>query len=607
MSRTTALPKRSRLISSVSTCKSGAAAVALVVLGFPNIAFCQSGNSGEPSEAIALVDVSVLSMESERVEPRQTIIVRDGRIVEIGAAADVVVPEGARVVAGAGRYVLPGLTDAHVHLEGDGTGVGRARPNFGDGVLYLSHGVTTVINLRGTTVQLDWRRRVEAGELPGPTIYTAGEFVNEPRVTTPEEVEREVAIQVREGYDLIKFHEIADPTQGVTTVGMSRAAYSKMVEAARSAGLPIVGHAPVHLGLDALIAARQPLAHLGAISNVYFLPLASNQAWLTLSAGALLALILIVGLDGAAVLHRAWRSQRQAPASDGLHMRVLASVILTAWLAAFICAALFLPGGPLFDSTALRLVFTALAALAAGLTIWLVAVVIVRWRASTVTARSRTRALVVSLAALVVAVASLVFWVPVAWRSSDAGINRIAMLIADADIPVQTTLVAYDAIGGPGRRQLIRDPAMSYLEPDVRARWIQGAGPPGYRYTAFMQKVAGALHAAGVSLMAGTDAMGFPRIVPGASLHQEFELLIESGLTPHDVLRASTVVPARFLNKQNEFGTVSVGKRADLILVDANPLEGLGVLADPAGVMARGRWFSRADLRGMLATLTTDR
>lgn len=118
-----------------------------------------------------------------------------------------------------------------------------------------------------------------------------------------------------------------------------------------------------------------------------------------------------------------------------------------------------------------------------------------------------------------------------------------------------------------------------------------------------MKKVTAALHRAGVPLMAGTDAMGFPRIAPGASLHHELQLLTESGLTPYEAMRAATVAPAAFLGKSDEFGTIAVGKRADLVLVDGNPLQDIGRLKHPVGVMTRGRWFTRGQLQQMLAEL----
>jgi hypothetical protein len=208
--------------------------------------------------AVAFVNVNVIPMDSERVLPRQTLIVRGDRIAGVGSAPEVSVPSGAIVIDGTGRFVVPGLTDAHVHLEGDGTG-GTTRSNFGDAPLYLAHGVTTVVNLAGAPVHLEWRRRIERGELIGPTIYTSGPFVNEPRVRTAEEVEREVRAQAREGYDLIKYHEIMyqpDPRDNTTT-GLSLASYLRMNEVAREIGIPLVGHAPVNLGLEALLQAPQ--------------------------------------------------------------------------------------------------------------------------------------------------------------------------------------------------------------------------------------------------------------------------------------------------------------------------------------------------------------
>ena len=129
----------------------------------------------------------------------------------------------------------------------------------------------------------------------GPTIYTSGDFVNEPRVNTIEDVQREVDAHVRDGYDIIKFREVMDPsgTFTATSRGLSLPVYQKLNEAAREAGIPLVGHAPVNLGLDALLATRQDLAHSGALSNIYFLPLASNTRLLVVTGAAFLVLIAL--------------------------------------------------------------------------------------------------------------------------------------------------------------------------------------------------------------------------------------------------------------------------------------------------------------------------
>jgi hypothetical protein len=177
------------------------------------------GPASDRPDAIAIVNVQVIPMDRERVVPAQTVLVRGGRIEAVGDADRIVVPAGATTIDGAGRYLLPGLTDAHVHLATDMPWA-PARADFGDAPLCLASGVTTVINLGGSPRELEWRRRVERGELPGPTIYTSGEFVNEAPMRTPEDVEGAVAAQARDGYELVKFRERPD-----TTVGLSLSSY----------------------------------------------------------------------------------------------------------------------------------------------------------------------------------------------------------------------------------------------------------------------------------------------------------------------------------------------------------------------------------------------
>src|SRR5262249_50971415 len=91
----------------------------------------------------------------------------------------------------------------------------------------------------------------------------------------------------------------------------------------------------------------------------------------------------------------------------------------------------------------------------------------------------------------------------------------------------------------------------------------------------------------------GTD-VGNPWLVPGYSLHEELALLVRSGLTPYQALRAATAAPATFLGADS--GTVAVGRRADLVLVGGDPLADVGNLARIDGVMLRGRWLPGADL-----------
>lgn len=104
-----------------------------------------------------------------------------------------------------------------------------------------------------------------------------------------------------------------------------------------------------------------------------------------------------------------------------------------------------------------------------------------------------------------------------------------------------------------------------------------------------------ALHDAGAGLMIGTD-MPNPFVFPGASMHEEMQLHVEAGLRPDQILPLVTSAPARFLGQEGEFGAVTRGARADLLLLDADPERDLAALRAPSGVMAAGRWYDASSL-----------
>lgn len=103
------------------------------------------------------------------------------------------------------------------------------------------------------------------------------------------------------------------------------------------------------------------------------------------------------------------------------------------------------------------------------------------------------------------------------------------------------------------------------------------------------------LHESGVLLVLGTDAgTGGMGIVPGYSIHDELRILIESGFTPYEALKTSTVnagIVVERMTGEGDFGTIEVGKRADLILVRGNPLEDITTIKQPLGVMTSGQWY----------------
>jgi imidazolonepropionase-like amidohydrolase len=111
-----------------------------------------------------------------------------------------------------------------------------------------------------------------------------------------------------------------------------------------------------------------------------------------------------------------------------------------------------------------------------------------------------------------------------------------------------------------------------------------------------------ALHDGGAHLLLGTDAVK-PSVLPGFSLQEELEKFVATGMTPYEAIRAGTSDAARFLHQENEFGVVATGRRADLLLVEANPLEDVKNVSKRAGVMVNGHWLTEDELKQRLATL----
>lgn len=108
------------------------------------------------------------------------------------------------------------------------------------------------------------------------------------------------------------------------------------------------------------------------------------------------------------------------------------------------------------------------------------------------------------------------------------------------------------------------------------------------------------LDAAGAKMLAGTD-FGGQWIVPGQSLHREFDLLARTGIPPLHILRMTTINPAIYLHREAEMGTIAPGKAADLVLLGGDPTTSAANLHRITGVVRGGRWFSRKDLDQIVA------
>ena len=198
------------------------------------------GAATSPATAptLAFVDFNVVQMDGQDVLRRQVVIVRDGFVSRIGPVGVVDVPTAATVVQGDGSaYLVPGLVDAHVHLE-------DAREDLLP--LFLASGVTTVFNLRGDERHLELRARSRDPEFVGPTIFTSGPFVHDGAVRSADEARRTVEAQARAGYDFVKIHG-----------DLSAESYAALMTTARDAGIPVVGHAPRNLPFSAVLEHGQ--------------------------------------------------------------------------------------------------------------------------------------------------------------------------------------------------------------------------------------------------------------------------------------------------------------------------------------------------------------
>ncbi len=111
------------------------------------------------------------------------------------------------------------------------------------------------------------------------------------------------------------------------------------------------------------------------------------------------------------------------------------------------------------------------------------------------------------------------------------------------------------------------------------------------------------LHAANVPFLAGTDTPAGVDVIPGISLHLELQRFVAAGFTPLEALQTATLNPADFYNRRNDFGTVQTGRIADLVLLQANPLDNIANTRKIAGVIADGHYLSSADLEHLRTRL----
>jgi hypothetical protein len=435
-------------------------------------------------------NVNVISMESDRALEGQSIVIKAGRISEIGQNDDVKIPTEAHIIDGSGKYLIPGLSDMIVHTDG----------SENDLLVYLANGVTN-IRIMGEDPPdvLKWRDQINEGKRVGPTMWVwwpqieSNEWDDEAGmerstrrgktyVHTPEEAEKLVAKAASMGVDGIKAHVV-----------VSSEIYQAIVDSAAQYALPYDGHAPVDHNIHSSYRICE-----------------EDDCWDDFMSMGVPALT---------------------------HVEEL--VKLAAWT----------DGVP--------------------------------------------------------------------HTASGETLHQMAQDAANENMAVTTSVFLMQTIidQATDLESILADmPEIKYLHPIVfEFRWAPGpnsyvdlGSQPWYPdYLASIERMLLALNESGVLLMSGTD-VPVPLTVPGFSLHDELETMADVGLSPYDILRTSTYNPALYLGELDEFGTIEVGKRADLVLLEANPLEDIVNTRKIAGVMVRGRYFDRADLDTILDLVVAD-
>jgi imidazolonepropionase-like amidohydrolase len=433
--------------------------------------------------AVAFENVAVIPMDRERVIERQTVVVEDGRIGEVGPAGRVKVPAGATRIDGRGKYLMPGLAEMHGHLPGPQT---PAEVTENILFLYVANGVTVVRGMLGNASHLELRKRIADGGVIGPTLYLAGPALGGNTVKTVEDARRMVREQKAAGYDLLKIQE-----------GLSREVYDAIVQTAREAGIPFGGHVPNDVGVLGAIQARQStIDHL----DNYLEGLEADNSPLKGAEAARRAQELVFYLDDGKMADLARRTREAG-----------------VWL---------VPTMKLWETFFNDQKGEAM-------------------RAAMPEVKHLPRPMVDG-------------WV----KQKDGMVERAL-----------ATILGFETRGKVGARVI-----------ETRLKMLR------------------ALREAGCKFLLGTDS---PQVfsVPGFSIHREMPIWVQAGFRPYEVYVAGTRNVAEYFRATAEFGTIEQGKRADLILLEANPLAEAANTAKRAGVMVRGRWIPEPEIQGRLARM----
>jgi imidazolonepropionase-like amidohydrolase len=212
--------------------------IAIATLLFAVVALSARGLM-QQEPVVVFERVNVIPMDRERSIADRTVIVREGRIVEIGAPNAVTVPAGATRVDGRGKFLMPALAEMHAHIPTDRAEAERVL------FMYVANGIGTIRSMLGDPSHFTLRARATRGEIVAPTMYLSGPSFSGQTTPSPGAATSRVVEQKKAGYDLLKIHP-----------GVPRDAFDALAKTADSQGIRFAGHVPAAVGLQRALEAR---------------------------------------------------------------------------------------------------------------------------------------------------------------------------------------------------------------------------------------------------------------------------------------------------------------------------------------------------------------
>lgn len=458
------------------------------------------GCSRQRPPVLAITHVTVIDATGAGPRRDMTVVIENERIALIAASSTLSLPSNARVLAATGKFLIPGLTDMHVHLTGAGEPEGSRRFML---PMLVANGITTVRDMGGYLESLEpLRREIREGKRVAPQIFFAGPYLdgNPPSfqpslvVNNAADADKEVHELIGRGVDFIKVQSI-----------LGRDAYFAIAAACKRERIPFVGHVPDRVtAAEASDAGQHSIEHLTGVLRAC----SSHEKRLMREQ-----------------FYVPRRKQTQAQS----HARQVA------------------------------------------------------WQRELL----RTQSEKFTAALLEEFVHNQTWQVPT------------LIMLRNVAFPTAAQNFTKDA-----RAQFVPRHLLDVWQKS-RVTELKASPQELTLREAMLQKsleMVGQMNAAGVRLMAGTDSAA-PFVFPGSSLHDELALLVQAGLTPMQALQAATRSPAEFLGKLEEQGTIEQGKFADVLLLDANPLEDIRNTQKIRAVVLRGKLLDRGALDEILASV----